>query len=713
MRAFRLLVTVPAWVLLGAALSFLLVQVGPDLPLSGATILGTVGSVLALALVVSPLAVLFAAKFLRDRVQAALAVRACDVEVAADELRVVGGRAHGFVASLSGLGAASSVQCSARELTVRRPDGVTLRVPMPPDADERASLEALASALGATAHARAHAGAVPARQPPDLLRCRGCGAPLPLAGGGAVRCPYCQAETPLPAELAAKVLAAERLQHQHARDQELCRALLQQPSARVANWAAFTSGALVIVTAWVAAAISGAFLVIDGYEAGLPRLGGLGLILIGLALLPIAFVRRVLGSRRALRVLTLGFAATPPARAGELFSCRNCGGPLPEVEPRVLLSRCHYCRAENLRLADWRVQAGIVERFAGGQLSPAEALRPMTQVRRRAVWLGLAGVAAIALGCSWLVQNPKLPPLGEAVVWVPYEASRAPLERAPVTAFDPRVAVHEEAAFPGSVAALIPAANGFVSALIPGARSTRVVDAPRGAVAPDALAAAREVPHAARYSSHAANAPLLWAAAGRVSCLEASGKQTVLYGGGAFSDALIADVSSASGCTGYVTTRASREGHLRLRFLDGSGTRVVRADARQAQLSPNGRDVAVTLLDPAAERFQLALWPHDGRGSGKLLTRGSGHVAHPVWSPDGTRIAFLSEPVRDATQFSVRRGRVRLFMIDLRGQLVQLTSGGDLALLRPVWTERGIHVIANGSRTRRSLLLRVTPPAAR
>ena len=60
-RAYRLLVTVPAWVLFGAAVSFVLALAGPDLPLPGAAIAGKVGAALSLALCISPLALVLVA----------------------------------------------------------------------------------------------------------------------------------------------------------------------------------------------------------------------------------------------------------------------------------------------------------------------------------------------------------------------------------------------------------------------------------------------------------------------------------------------------------------------------------------------------------------------------------------------------------------------------------------------------------------------------
>jgi hypothetical protein len=315
------------------------------------------------------------------------------------------------------------------------------------------------------------------------------------------------------------------------------------------------------------------------------------------------------------------------------------------------------------------------------------------------------------MGCWWLVSAPELPPTDAATVIVPHASARALLAPQPVRAFDSRGEVNEEAAFPDRIAALLPAADGRVSVLIPGADATRVVEAPRGVVTPDALRAAPAVPRAVAYSRRSGTEPLLLAGDGRVSCLEANGKTTSLYGNASFSDPIVLDVAAGRGCTGYVTTRASREGHLRVRFLAGSGSVSIRVDARQPALSPLGRNLALTVLEPRHERYQLAIVPNDGRGRERLVTRGSGHVAHPAWSPDGTSIAFLSETVRDPIQYAIRTGRVHLFVTDLEGQLVQLTAGGDLELIRPLWTKRGIYVVARGSQpSRQGVLLRITPP---
>ena len=276
-------------------------------------------------------------------------------------------------------------------------------------------------------------------------------------------------------------------------------------------------------------------------------------------------------------------------------------------------------------------------------------------------------------------------------------------------AFGAKVQVSEEASFPGKVLALLPAANGQVAVVVEGAKSARVVEAPRGEVTPEALRAAPEVPLGSAYDRRSPTGPLLVGGDGRVSCI-GDGKTTLLYGDAILSDRIIVDVVAGPGCSGYVTTRASKEGHLRVRFVDHAQTRLVRADARQPALSPSARDLAVTQLERDHERFQLAILAADGSSNERLISKGRGHVAHPVWSPEGTRIAFLSQSVRDPVHYAVRIGRVNLFMTDLERSLVELTTGGDLALIRPLWTERGIYVVTSESYpVRRSRLLRVVP----
>jgi Tol biopolymer transport system component len=80
-------------------------------------------------------------------------------------------------------------------------------------------------------------------------------------------------------------------------------------------------------------------------------------------------------------------------------------------------------------------------------------------------------------------------------------------------------------------------------------------------------------------------------------------------------------------------------------WLDAGGRAVGRVgdpnDDHDAALSPDGRAVAVARPDARTARSNL--WLIDlARGSNQRLTFGDGEDRYPVWSPDGTRIAFAS-----------------------------------------------------------------------
>ena len=66
-----------------------------------------------------------------------------------------------------------------------------------------------------------------------------------------------------------------------------------------------------------------------------------------------------------------------------------------------------------------------------------------------------------------------------------------------------------------------------------------------------------------------------------------------------------------------------------------------------AHLSPDGRLIAftVTCLDGEADDYCSAIWlvPADGSATPKRFTSGPGKDSAPRWSPDGTRLAFLSD----------------------------------------------------------------------
>ena len=97
------------------------------------------------------------------------------------------------------------------------------------------------------------------------------------------------------------------------------------------------------------------------------------------------------------------------------------------------------------------------------------------------------------------------------------------------------------------------------------------------------------------------------------------------------------------------------------------------------QMSPDGRFVAYTVATPDLEANRVApnIWvvPIDG-GEPRQLTR-SGSDQRPRWSPDGTKLAFLS--ARDGSQ--------QVYWIALAGgeatRVTSLSGGGDNELWSP------------------------------
>jgi serine/threonine-protein kinase len=131
-----------------------------------------------------------------------------------------------------------------------------------------------------------------------------------------------------------------------------------------------------------------------------------------------------------------------------------------------------------------------------------------------------------------------------------------------------------------------------------------------------------------------------------VSTLKATGSPLLLQEGVATKvENGVANVATASEGTGvYVSGRAAT-GFRHLIWVDRGGTHVARITAqplelpRYPRLSPDGRRLALTIGPSNAGQ----IWVYDLAGSVQpLRLTFQDHNLFPIWSPDGTRIVFMS-----------------------------------------------------------------------
>ena len=187
--------------------------------------------------------------------------------------------------------------------------------------------------------------AEPAEVTVDVIGCPGCGAPVVPADAATVACRRCGAPVPLPELLRTRLREVSQRAGLAAANAAKLRRLLAQPSSTWASvFVAVFAGSPLLL--WFAVWLGCSALLVQGtLEAG--RVVGMiaPTVLLGIALPIFAGLYTV--RRRTVRILTLDFAAAPPATAGDAPRCRVCGAPLA-CEPGALLAGCAYCGARNI-----------------------------------------------------------------------------------------------------------------------------------------------------------------------------------------------------------------------------------------------------------------------------------------------------------------------------------------------------------------------------
>ena len=225
----------------------------------------------------------------------------------------------------------------------------------------------------------------------EIVRCGSCGAPLVPSEADRVTCPRCGAETPMPADVSARV---RKLKHEtraiRAREAALER-FTRQPSARAIRAASLAFGAAVSL-AWLAA---------TGFWLALAARGRLHAVsaaelvwfALGSSLAGWAFLRAIVASRASSMLTGFETAASAPTDERHEPGCRSCGAPLAVAEGE-LVAVCGYCGTSNALVV-------LVPRASGAVATVrdlAEALRD------RAFELQLFVGVAVVVGVPSLVS---------------------------------------------------------------------------------------------------------------------------------------------------------------------------------------------------------------------------------------------------------------------------------------------------------------------
>ncbi len=202
------------------------------------------------------------------------------------------------------------------------------------DVAEQATFAAVLDAVRAGCATEPQALTLDAR----ALICARCGAAVSPADADTVVCHSCSVAVPVANDLRARIRDVASISAERARSHRLAARLVSQPGAAFTNVLLSLLWAAAFVGTWAAMR-----LLMSRHHAGVEALAPLGLCLLALG-----SARLAVASRKALRVLVIGFAARPPSAQGAPFTCRRCGGPLCEPPEGQAVSRCVYCRTTNV-----------------------------------------------------------------------------------------------------------------------------------------------------------------------------------------------------------------------------------------------------------------------------------------------------------------------------------------------------------------------------
>ena len=111
------------------------------------------------------------------------------------------------------------------------------------------------------------------------------------------------------------------------------------------------------------------------------------------------------------------------------------------------------------------------------------------------------------------------------------------------------------------------------------------------------------------------------------------------------------------------------------------------------QPSPDGSRIAyvITYMDPEEDTYRSQIWVLPTAGGSPIRFTGGKNDAGPRWSPDGTRLAFISRR-DDGTEKGKKAARAEVWVLDtMGGEAWQLTKTKHGAS-DPVWSPEGKYI---------------------
>lgn len=197
------------------------------------------------------------------------------------------------------------------------------------------------------------------------LHCPSCGGPVPLAETAVTNCSFCNAEVPVSvkqrAALAASVKIAEANQQIVAEWKSLSDIRISTWLYRLLNMLPF-----LLIAAGLGMLLLDSLHLLEGKSPWLAlvhrpavKIGYWGLVIVFTILGAVYSARNLWADDT--RNMMLFFAARRPENRNQVFSCRNCGSPLPLREQNAYCV-CAYCSTENFILPEAERLEGLESR---------------------------------------------------------------------------------------------------------------------------------------------------------------------------------------------------------------------------------------------------------------------------------------------------------------------------------------------------------------